>query len=275
MISTELINFTFLFINFMNQILDDQPKGRVFQVDDITSFVVFSWNKVTNPRRIDVDFSLLQQISEDTSGRRYVFAGHSMGCISALNFVRELVLDDDSPAPYALICSGPYRTPDDYNDFMRNSRYPKERAIFYITGNENGIDPYALLDKVGSKFSTEQTLWLVNPIVYERCKSGALTGVVQQPNLVKLKISGTALSFPNNIKVKAGSDKLHDWSRYRLVLHSHFQSCECDNKRLVCYESDAVRSISICDKMYPNCNNLATIKRSRISTDTINGVAPL
>ena len=92
-LTTELIEFTLLFINFMSQISGSKKMGKIFEVSDTLSFVMFSWDKITDPTRLGVDFDILRKVTDDKSGRQYVFAGHSMGCISALKFVRELVLD--------------------------------------------------------------------------------------------------------------------------------------------------------------------------------------
>ena len=164
-LTTELIEFTLLFINFMSQISGSKKMGKIFEVSDTLSFVMFSWDKITDPTRLGVDFDILRKVTDDKSGRQYVFAGHSMGCISALKFVRELVLDKEGAnPPYALICSGAYRTPASWNKFMENPRYPKERSIFYVTGimesflesYAGSIDPFALNTKVGSTFSVSK-----------------------------------------------------------------------------------------------------------------------
>ena len=173
-LTTELIEFTLLFINFMSQILISThfgisdilwlTTGKIFEVSDTLSFVMFTYGKITDPRKLGVDLNLLKKVMDDKSGRQYVFAGHSMGCISALNYVRELVLNEGANPPYALICSGVYRTNATWNAFMENPRYPKERSIFYVTGimesflesYAGSIDPFALNTKVGSTFSVSK-----------------------------------------------------------------------------------------------------------------------
>ena len=271
-LTTELIEFTLLFINFMSQISGSKKMGKIFEVSDTLSFVMFSWDKITDPTRLGVDFDILRKVTDDKSGRQYVFAGHSMGCISALKFVRELVLDEGANPPYALICSGAYRTPASWNKFMENPRYPKERSIFYVTGIMESfqpdfsatsyagiVDPFALNTKVGSTFSEFQKILLVNPSTTEKCKKGLLSGIVTQPTLVDLKSSFITRNFME------GDSRLHDWSTYRLALESTLKKCECDNKRLICYESEAARRIAICGKRYPNCNELAQLLDKEIA----------